>query len=178
MNKMQKINTAFVGNKLKALKLDLTYRPIEVIDSVEALILCIVGKAIAVEKYDNTISSPSTVFQLPAVIVLRSLVKFRINNIYCTKANILGRDNYTCQYCNSKPNSKEITLDHVIPKSRGGKNTWENLVVACKKCNQKKGNKTPREANMFPLKKPRKPKYDFLQNINLVEDIWLNYLWT
>ena len=178
MNKITKKDVNFVGNNLKALKLDLTYRPVAVIDSIEALVLCIVGKAIAVEQHDSCVRSPSSVFKLPSVIVLKNLVKHRINNLYCTRENILSRDKYTCQYCGKKPLSKELTLDHVVPKSRGGKNTWENLVSACKKCNQKKGSKTPKEAGMIPINKPHKPKYNFLNNVNLVEDVWLNYLWT
>ena len=163
---------------MKTLKLDLTYRPIEVIDSIEALVLCLVGKAIAVEEYENTIRSPSSIFQLPSVIVLKNLVKYRITTTHCTRENIMTRDKYTCQYCGARPLKKELTLDHVIPKSRGGGNTWENLVSACKKCNQKKGNKTPKEARMFPMNEPCKPKYDFLGNVNFVQDVWLNYLWT
>ena len=178
MNKITKKNVNFVGTNLKTLKLDLTYRPIEVIDSIEALVLCLVGKAIAVEEYENTIRSPSSIFQLPSVIVLKNLVKYRITTTHCTRENIMTRDKYTCQYCGARPLKKELTLDHVIPKSRGGGNTWENLVSACKKCNQKKGNKTPKEARMFPMNEPCKPKYDFLGNVNFVQDIWLNYHWT
>tara|TARA_A100000164_G_scaffold378676_1_gene420885 strand:+ start:616 stop:1152 length:537 start_codon:yes stop_codon:yes gene_type:complete len=178
MNKITKKNVNFVGTNLKTLKLDLTYRPIEVIDSIEALVLCLVGKAIAVEEYENTIRSPSSMFQLPSVIVLKNLVKYRITTIHCTRENVMARDKYTCQYCGDRPLKKELTLDHVLPKSRGGQNTWQNLVSACKKCNQKKGNKTPKEARMFPMNKPCKPKYDFLGNVNFVQDVWLNYLWT
>jgi len=178
MSKITKRNVDFVGNKLKALKLDLTYRPIEVIDSIEALVLCIVGKAIAVEQHDSSIRSPSSIFKLPSVIVLKNLVKYRIKNLHCTRENILNRDKHTCQYCGSQPRGNELTLDHIIPKSRGGKNTWENLVSACKKCNQKKGSRTPREAGMLPINRPARPKYNFLNNVSLVEDVWLNYLWT
>jgi len=178
MNKITKKNVDFVGNNLKALKLDLTYRPIEVIDSIEALVLCIVGKAIAVEQHEGVIRSPSSRFNLPSVIVLRNLVKYRIKTIYCTRENVLNRDRHACQYCGVRPLNKELTLDHIVPKSRGGKNTWKNLIAACKKCNQKKGNRTPKEADMFPINKPRKPKYNFLNNVSLVEDVWLNYLWT
>ena len=88
MNKITKKNVDFVGNNLKALKLDLTYRPIEVIDSIEALVLCIVGKAIAVEQHADAIRSPSSIFNLPSVIVLKNLVKYRIKTIYCTRENV------------------------------------------------------------------------------------------
>ena len=123
---------------MMALKLDASYRPIEVIDAIEALIMCIVGKATPVETYSTKIRSPSKAFELPAVIVLKSIVKFRFTTVACNRANIVWRDNNQCQYCGNYFPFDKLTMDHVLPKSRGGKNTWENLVAACMKCNQKK----------------------------------------
>ena len=107
----------------KTLKLDMSFRPIEVIDAIEALVLCLVGKA---------------------------------------------------QFC-----VENLTIDHILPRSKGGKNTWKNLVTACKKCNQKKGNKTPEQANMFLIRAPFKPKTNILRNVNKkqISPIWKNYLW-
>ena len=70
-------------------------------------------------------------------------------------------------------------MDHVIPKSRGGKNTWENLVAACKKCNQKKGSRTTKESGMIPLKKPIRPKANILRTVkkNQISELWKSYLW-
>ena len=164
---------------MMALKLDASYRPIEVIDALEALVMCIVGKATPVETYDTKINSPSKCFELPAVIVLKSIVKFRFTTVACNRQNIVWRDNNQCQYCGNYFPLDKLTMDHVIPKSRGGKNTWENLVAACKKCNQKKGSRTTKESGMVPLKKPVRPKASILRTVskNQISDLWKNYLW-
>lgn len=162
---------------MKTLKLDSTYRPVGVIDCLEALVLCIVGKATAVEEYEDEISSPSVTFKIPSVIVLKNVVKFISRSIRATRNNIIWRDRNTCQYCGYIGTSSNLTLDHVLPKSRGGDNSWLNLVTCCKKCNQKKRDRTPEEANMKLLNKPVKPKHTVLKNINEVQPIWNIYLW-
>ena len=164
---------------MMALKLDASFRPIEVIDALEALVMCIIGKATPVETYDTKINSPSKSFELPAVIVLKNIVKFRFTTIACNRINIVWRDNNQCQYCGNYFLTDKLTMDHVIPKSRSGKNTWENLVAACKKCNQKKGSRTPQESGMIPLKKPIRPKANILRTVkkNQISDLWKNYLW-
>jgi len=164
---------------MMALKLDSAYRPIEIIDAIEALVMCIIGKAIPVETYEKKINSPTKAFNLPAVIVLKSVVKFRFTTVVCNRQNIVWRDNNQCQYCANYFPYDKLTMDHVIPKSRGGKNTWENLVAACKKCNQKKGSRTPKESGMIPLKKPIRPKANILRTVSKsqISDLWKDYLW-
>jgi 5-methylcytosine-specific restriction endonuclease McrA len=125
--------------KMKTLKLDATYRPIGVVDCLEALVMCIVGKATAVEEYEEEISSPSITFKIPSVIVLKTVVKFISTGLRPSRNNILWRDKNQCQYCGVIESPRDMTIDHVIPRSRGGENTWSNLVTCCKKCNQKKG---------------------------------------
>lgn len=164
---------------MMALKLDASFRPIEVIDALEALVMCIVGKATPVETYDKKIRSPSNAFELPAVIVLKTIVKFRFTTVACNRTNIVWRDGNQCQYCGNYFPFDKLTMDHVLPKSRGGKNTWENLVAACMKCNQKKGSRTPKESGMIPLKKPFRPKANILRTVNKsqISELWKNYLW-
>ena len=164
---------------MKSLKLDSAYRPIEVIDSLEALVLCIIGKAIAIENYTKEIRSPSSTFKIPAVIVLKRLVKFRFNNISPSKRNIAWRDNNQCQYCGKIYPVEELTVDHILPKSRGGLNTWTNLVCACKKCNQRKGCRTPQECGMIPIREPVKPKATLLKAVKKaqISTLWKDYLW-
>jgi len=164
---------------MMALKLDASYRPIEVIDALEALVMCIIGKALAVETYEKKISSPSISFELPAVIVLKTVVKFRLTTVSCNRTNIIWRDNNQCQYCANYFPEDKLTMDHVMPKSRGGNNAWENLVAACKKCNQRKGSRTTKESGMYPLKKPVKPKANILRTIgkSQISDLWKDYLW-
>ena len=164
---------------MMALKLDASYRPIEVIDALEALVMCIIGKATPVETYDTKIRSTTKAFELPAVIVLKTIVKFRFTTVACNRTNIAWRDNNQCQYCGNYFPFNKLTMDHVLPKSRGGKNTWENLVAACMKCNQKKGSRTPQESGMIPLKKPVRPKANILRTVSKsqISELWKNYLW-
>lgn len=168
-----------LNNNIKTLKLDISYRPIEIVDAVEALVLCLVGKAQAIENYKNEIKSVSDSFKLPAVIVLKRFVKYRFKIVSAHRREIINRDNNQCQYCSIELPNDKLTLDHIIPKSKGGKNTWDNLVAACKKCNQKKGNRTPEEANMKLVCRPIKPKYNILRSVgkNQVSELWENYLW-
>jgi len=163
--------------KMKTLKLDLTYRPVGVIDCLEALVLCIVGKATAVEEYDSEVNSPSVSFKIPSVIVLKNVVKFINQGLRPTRNNIIWRDHGKCQYCANNFALSELTLDHVVPRSRGGKNTWTNLVACCKKCNQAKRDRTPEEAGMELLRKPLKPHNSILRYASKIEPIWNIYLW-
>ena len=73
--------------------------------------------------------------------------------------------------------TEKLTVDHVLPKSRGGKKSWTNLVASCKKCNQKKGCRTPSECGMIPIRQPTRPKTTILKNTNQISDLWKNYLW-
>lgn len=166
-------------NKNKTLKLDFTYRPIGVIDSLEALVLCICGKAIAVEQYGKTIKSVSSVFQLPAVIVLKNIVRHRFTEVSAKKRNVFWRDSNQCQYCGGYFGIKDLTVDHITPKSRGGPNTWTNLTTCCTKCNQKKGARTPEEAGMKLLSQPFKPKSFLFKNLDdeQISELWSNYIW-
>jgi 5-methylcytosine-specific restriction endonuclease McrA len=163
----------------KTLKLDSSFRPIEVIDAVEALVLCLIGKAQAIETYSKIIKSVNESFELPCVIALKRIVKFRYQTIPCHRRNVIWRDNNQCQYCSKHFMADKLTIDHVVPRSRGGQNDWLNLVTACKKCNQKKGDKTPSEANMPLIKEPKIPKSDIFKNIskNQIIPRWKYYLW-
>jgi len=174
--KDRSINTS---QNMMTLKLDASYRPIEVIDAIEALVMCIVGKALPIETYERKISSPSVTFELPAVIVLKTIVKFRFDRVACNRANVVWRDNSQCQYCSKHFAMDELTVDHVVPKSRGGGNVWKNLVAACKKCNQKKGDRTPAECGMHPIRKPKAPKANILRTVNKnqISILWKEYLW-
>jgi len=164
---------------IKALKLDSSFRPIDVIDAVEALVLCIIGKARVVENYKEEIRSVAESFKLPAVIVLNRYVKFRFSYVLCNRGNVLWRDQNQCQYCANHFSADSLTIDHVTPKSRGGNNCWTNLVAACKKCNQRKGSKTPTESGMYPIRKPFVPKASLLRSLkkDQISPKWKNYLW-
>ena len=136
----------------KVLVLNASYEPLNITSWRRAAVLIIKGKAERVEHNGKTLYSD---FLLPTVIRLRYYVRVPYKEIPLTRRNILHRDSYTCQYCGYT--GDELTLDHVIPRSRKGGETWENMVTACVRCNVKKGNRTPKEANMPLRHTPRRP---------------------
>ena len=111
------------------------------------------GKAESLEEDPSRKVRPD--IMLPTVIRLRQFVQVPFREPPLTRKNILQRDNYHCQYCGS--NEKKLSIDHVIPRSRGGDDSWENVITACLPCNLFKGNRTPKEACMTLSKKPRRP---------------------
>ena len=163
--------------KLYSLKLDASWRPIEIIDSFKAFGMCRSGRANVVEDYDIK-AHGSAMF--PAVIVLKSYVRKHEFALKCNRGNIYNRDKYTCQYCSYVAKNRfELTLDHVLPKSRGGPKTWDNIVSSCHKCNEKKAARTPEEAGMKLLKEPRRPKATFIDfyPMNNVPKEWSPYIY-
>lgn len=142
----------------RGLVLDLSYRPVNVVCWKRAICLEFMEKADVLEYYDQTVSSPSGSFYIPAVLrvpQLLQVVKRRRVKQCLSRKNILYRDGFSCQYCSSED---DLTIDHVIPTSRGGKWEWENLVAACSRCNSRKGHKTLLQANMKLRKVPKAPK--------------------
>jgi len=164
---------------MKTLKLDSSYRPVAIVDAIEALILCLIGKAKPVEHYEQFVRTPNNNFKLPAVIALIRYVKYKHTGINCNRQNVCWRDKHICQYCTKRFKAFDLTMDHVVPRSRGGETVWENIVTACKKCNQKKADKTPQEAGMKLLRYPYKPKNSVLRTLGVAKpsEIWKNYLW-
>lgn len=136
----------------KVLVLNASYEPLNITNWKRAVILLIKGKAEQLEHNGRLIYRQ---FPFPSVIRLRNYIKVPYKEIPLTRRNVLERDRHSCQYCNYK--GEQLTLDHVIPKSRGGKDSWDNLATACVRCNIKKGNRTPKEANMPLARQPRKP---------------------
>ncbi|XP_027072532.1 uncharacterized protein LOC113775711 [Coffea eugenioides] len=147
----------------RGLVLDIAYRPVNVVCWKRAICLEFMEKADVLEYYDQTVNSPSGSFNIPAVLRvphLLQVVKRRRVKRNLSRKNIFYRDNFTCQYCSS---DEYLTIDHVVPIARGGEWTWENLVTACAKCNSRKGQKMPEEANMKLMKVPKAPKeFDIL----------------
>lgn len=107
---------------------------------------------------DKVIRSQNLVFRVPEIIVLSRYNKLPTPKCHFSRRNLYKRDNYACQYCSKKLPSSELTIDHVMPTSRGGHSTWENCVLACVSCNSKKANRTPEEAHMKLLRKPKRPR--------------------
>ncbi|MFP4368343.1 MAG: HNH endonuclease [Candidatus Kapaibacterium sp.] len=161
----------------KVLVLNQSYEPITVCSAKKAMILIFLMKAEIVETYkDRFIRSVSQAFPFPSVIRLSAYIRVPFKQIELSRKNILRRDNFQCQYCGKK--SSVLTIDHILPKSRGGGDTWENLITACVKCNNIKGSRTPGEAGMKLLSKPQRPHHIvfFKQFFGNVEDNWKPFL--
>lgn len=120
----------------------------------------------AVLENAKKIQTPAFQIAVPEVIMLTQFHKFPPRQVKFSRRNIYLRDNHTCQYCGIMPPKDEITIDHIIPRSRGGKTTWENVVLACVRCNTKKGSKLPQEANLKLLSTPVKPHWLACTNFN------------
>ena len=167
-------------DSFRILVLNYSFEPLQFCNARKALIMVLSGRAEQVECDGYQVKSPSSIFPLPTVIRVLKMVKRRARkNISFSKKNILRRDNFTCQYCGNK--EQLLTVDHIVPKSRGGSTTWSNVVVACKPCNLKKGNQTAIEAGMKLFKKPSKPDY-YLYPLTVPSapqshlNSWLKYL--
>lgn len=142
------------------LVLNVTYEPLSVVSMRRAVVLLLKEKAEILEAAERQIRSAS--LTLPIPLVIRLVYYVRVPHrvfVPFSRKTVMMRDNYTCQYCGAQPARSELTLDHVLPKVRGGLNTWDNVVCACKVCNNRKGSRTPEEANMTLLSKPERPRY-------------------
>ncbi len=132
-----------------------------------------------VANYDHVVRSPSFEMRLPSVISLREFVKQDRPPAF-TRFNLFLRDGFKCVYCGSP---HDLTFDHVIPRSRGGRTSWSNIVTACSPCNLKKGGRLPKDAKMFPSRPPARPTNYQLQEIgrrfppNHLHRTWLDYLY-
>lgn len=143
---------------MNCLVLNTSYEPIQIVNIQKAIKLIVRGVAEIEKESQQTWTTASSVsWTLPSVVRLTNFHKIPKRVYRMSKKNILIRDSYTCQYCKKKANSEaSMTLDHVIPKSRGGTSSWDNLVAACNKCNLVKANRTPAEAGMTLLQRSTK----------------------
>jgi hypothetical protein len=157
----------------QVLLLNASEEVLRMIEWQKAVSLLFNNKAEPPYNYDHYYEIPhcSGVFYLSKTLRLKNYIKIPIIKTFLSRKNIHRRDNYICQYCGMILESGSATIDHILPRSRGGGNTWENLVCSCVKCNVKKGNKTPLEANMTLLSKPRQPRFINKQEVEL-QSIW------
>ena len=164
--------------QISVLKLDSSFKPIEIIPWEEAFLLTWLKKAWAAEYTDKWVHSARQRFQIPSVIVLFKYIDEQFFTLPCTRKNIMIRDENRCQYCAKVFRDADLTLDHVIPKSKGGKTRWDNIVMACKPCNQRKRDLLLESAPVSLIRQPRKPSYRSIikkrmENTNLK---WNEYL--
>lgn len=142
----------------KVLLLTPWYFPIRIIRWQDAVKMMYEASVDVVVSYNETISSPSVTWDLPAVIRLHKLNHSRKRGVRFSRFNVYTRDNFICQYCSIKYNWRELSYDHVVPRSSGGRTIWNNIVTACKPCNRRKSDKTCDESGMWPMNKPQIPK--------------------
>ena len=162
--------------KTHVLVLNQDYSALTVCSVQRAVILIHLRKAELVEALPgHVLRSPSLTFPWPSIVRLKMFVRVPYRRIMLSRKNILRRDGFQCQYCGRRD---KLTVDHVLPKSRGGRDTWLNLVAACTSCNNRKGNRTPEEARMTLRRKPFRPSHVmFIRDyVGSVDETWKPYL--
>lgn len=161
----------------KVLVLNQNYEPLSVCNVKKAIVLLYLGKAELIEACDGLLlRSVSMSMPLPSIVRLSIYVRVPYKKIVLTRKNILRRDGHKCQYCGKGEVS--LTVDHVVPKARGGLDVWENLVCACVACNNRKGDRTPHEAEMPLHRRPIRPNHVmFIRDyVGTLDERWKPYL--
>tara|TARA_B100001121_G_scaffold223174_1_gene196376 strand:- start:101 stop:670 length:570 start_codon:yes stop_codon:yes gene_type:complete len=178
------INNSLPLEKCPALVLNADYRPLSYYplsiwcwqDSIKSVFL---DRVSIVSYYDRVIRSPSFSMKLPSVIALKSFVKPQSNPNF-TRFNVFLRDKFTCQYCGS---NKELTFDHLLPRSKGGKTNWDNVVTACSSCNVQKGGRLFENSGMVLAQRPYRPSTEDLHKNgknfppDYLHKSWMDYLY-
>ena len=160
----------------------LSYFPLSLLTWQEAVKAVVTSRVNVISEYDQVVRSPSFELRLPSVISLKEYVP-QMRKPAFTRFNVFLRDRFACQYCGVALPSQELTFDHVIPRSRGGRTTWENVVTACAPCNLKKGGRMPKAARMLPKRKPEQPTAWRMQENgrlfppNFLHESWRDYLY-
>ena len=167
----------------QTLLLSAGFEPIKVVSWQRAITLLTLGKVEVLEEYDRDIRSQTVFFKMPAVVRLLRVFKRPKNRVKFSRANIYARDKYKCQYCGRKISMVEMTYDHVLPRARGGRTTWRNIVSACIPCNSRKSDRTPEEAGMRLITEPVRPRWvpivAFSVSRRYAPQAWRDYLyWT
>src|SRR5881409_3274284 len=150
-----------MGARLPVLVLNQNYEPLNVCNVRRAFVLVDRGKAEIIENGRGYLHSQTAVFEIPSVIRLVYLIRRPRPNGRLTRRDVFLRDRFACQYCGKQ--TKELTLDHVLPRHRGGGHDWINVVAACKPCNHRKAGHTPKEAHMKLLREPARPSYSYFR---------------
>ncbi len=165
-----------------ALVLNASFEPLHIVSWQRALQLLFQGKVEVIEESDQEVRTVRLTIRVPAVLRLLTYVPLTRKKqvIRFSRLNVFIRDQYVCQYCGSKFPKTQLTLDHVLPVVQGGGKSWENIVTACKPCNQRKGGRTPAQSQMHLIRKPKRP--DWLPSasmqigISLTPERWKLYL--
>jgi 5-methylcytosine-specific restriction endonuclease McrA len=166
----------------QTLVLNSTFEPILVVSWQKAIQLLFQGKVEVIEESSHEVRTVRISIRIPAVLRLLKFVPTHRGHqlVRFSRMNVFLRDSHRCQYCGGKFNRNHLTLDHVIPVVQGGRKSWDNIVTACKPCNQKKGGKTPQQASMKLVRKPEEPHWlpraSFSLGITITPESWKIYL--
>jgi 5-methylcytosine-specific restriction endonuclease McrA len=157
------------------------YEPIKVVNWRKAIVLWLQDKVEVLEFHATTVHSPSRTLHLPAVIRLKQYIKPYLSmSVRLSRPNVFLRDEHICQYCLVRFAEKRLTIDHVVPLSKGGRHEWTNVVTACSACNNRKGDKSLEKANLTLLRRPIRPKWlpnrDLELEDNRLPETWMPYL--
>jgi 5-methylcytosine-specific restriction endonuclease McrA len=159
------------------LVLNQNYEPLNVCNVRRAIVLVLRGKAEVIENGSRAIHTATQVLRLPSIIRLVHMVRRPRPKVRLTRKEVFARDGWTCVYCGRQ--TRDLTLDHVMPRHRGGPHTWENLVSACKPCNHRKAGRTPQEARMAMRREPAPPRvgvyYAFFQYLGS-QETWRKFV--
>jgi 5-methylcytosine-specific restriction endonuclease McrA len=165
-----------------ALVLNASFEPLHIVSWQRAMQLLFQGKVEVVEESDHEVRTVRFTIKVPAVLRLLTYVpiKNKKHIVRFSRSNIFIRDNHVCQYCGAKFAKTHLTLDHVVPIVQGGKKCWENIVTACKPCNQRKGGRTPHQAGLQLVRKPHRPSWlpsaTFQMGVSITPERWKIYL--
>jgi len=165
----------------RVLVLNASYEPLQLISTRRAIVLLLQDKAELVEAASQRLRARGISFAVPLVIRLVRYIRIpRRLRLPCSRRGVLARDRETCQYCGIQPGRSNLTVDHILPRSRGGQTTWDNVVAACRECNHRKGGRTPEEANMKLLTVPRQPQFVAFALLGELErhDVWRKYAYS
>lgn len=163
------------------LVLNATFEPLNIVTVRRAIVLLLKEKAEVIEATEARIRSQYLTLDVP--LVIRLVYYVRVPHrlfLPLTRRTVLARDHYTCQYCGAQPAKSRLTVDHVVPRSRGGETDWKNVVTACVPCNQRKGQRTPQEAGMRLLALPQRPQYIALVLLGKAQahESWRKYIYS
>lgn len=167
--------------KSHSLLLNASFEPLHIVSWQRAVQLLFQGKVEVLEESNEQIRTVKLTIRVPSVLRLLSYIPLAKKKqiIRFSRANVFIRDHFKCQYCGKKCGKTHLTLDHIVPVSQGGKKTWENIVTCCRRCNQKKGGRTPTQAHMKLTRKPSEPNWlprsHIHLGVTLMPDGWRIY---
>lgn len=141
----------------EVLLLNSDFEPLNVCNVRRAMSLIVLGKADVLHNHENMLCTSSGPLPAPSIVKMRYHVRRPLPQLRLSRHSVLARDGYTCQYCGYR--GRDLTIDHVVPRWSGGGQSWDNLVACCRRCNLKKGDKTPMQARMRLARPPRRPNY-------------------